>query len=137
MQHQTLIPGLDYADDMYLVSDSTDELEDMLLDMDESCSEMGLTISTRKTNITAVLPTPQADQQQHQPPRQRQWADDPFDVVEELKYLESTVASDCRLDKVTSAWIRKASKSFRSLSRVLWHQEINTGTKMTQFWDPP
>ena len=49
----------------------------------------------------AVLPTPQAGQQQHQPPRQvqLQGTDEPVDVVKELEYLVSTVASGCGLDK--------------------------------------
>ena len=71
MQHRTQIPDLDYADNMCLVSDSMNKLEELLMDMDESCSEMGLTISARKTMIMAVLPTPQAGQQ-HEQPRQVQ-----------------------------------------------------------------
>ena len=34
MRDQTLIPDLEYADDMCLLSNSTDELEEMLLDLD-------------------------------------------------------------------------------------------------------
>ena len=135
MHHRTQIPDLDYADDMCLVSDSMDKLEEMLMDMDESCSEMGLTISARKTKIMAVLPTPQAGQQQEQPRQvQLQRTDNTVDVVEEFEYLGSTVASDCGLDKEVSARIRKASSSFRSLSRVLWYQKkIKTETKMRMF----
>ena len=74
------------------------------MDMDESCSEMGLTISARKTKIMAVLPTPQAGQQHEQPRQvQLQRTDDTVDVVEEFEYLGSTVASDCGLDKEVSA----------------------------------
>ena len=96
MHHRTQIPDLDYADDMCLVSNSMDKLEEMSMDMDESCSEMGLTISARKTKIMAVLPTPQAGQQQEQPRQvQLQRTDDTVDVVEEFEYLGSTIASDC------------------------------------------
>ena len=101
MHHRTQIPHLDYADDMCLISDSMDKLEEMLIDMDES--ETGLTISARKTKIMAVLPTPQAGQQQEQPRQvQLQRTDDTVDVVEEFECLRSTVASDCRLDKEVS-----------------------------------
>ena len=54
MNCQILIPDLEYADDMCLISDSMDELEEMLQNLDESCNEMGLTISTRKMKIMAV-----------------------------------------------------------------------------------
>ena len=65
---------------------------------------------------------------------QLQRTDDTVDVVEEFEYLGSTVASDCGLDKEVSARIRKASSSFRSLSRVLWYQKkIKTETKMRMF----
>ena len=47
MHCQTLIPDLEYADDMCLISDSMDELEEMLQDLDESCNKMGLTISAQ------------------------------------------------------------------------------------------
>ena len=78
-----------------------------------------------------MLPTPQAGQQQHKPPRQVQLqrTDEPVDVVEEFEYLGSTAASDCRLDKEISA-----RNSLRNLSRVFWYQKkIKTGTKMRMF----
>ena len=64
MNCQILIPDLEYADDMCLISDSMDELEEMLRDLDKSCNEMGLTISTRKSKIMAVT------HNQKQSPRQ-------------------------------------------------------------------
>ena len=85
MRHRTQIPDLDYADDMCLVCDSMNKLEELLMDMDNSCSEMGLTISARKTKIMAVLPTPQAGQQHEQPRQvQLQRTDDTVDIVEEF-----------------------------------------------------
>ena len=52
-----MIQDLEYADDMLLISDNMDKLEMMLQDMHESCSEMGLTISTKKSKLMAVLPS--------------------------------------------------------------------------------
>ena len=43
-------------------------------------------------------------------------------VVEEFEYLGSTVTSTCTLDKEIDLRISKASRSFTSLSRVLWYQ---------------
>ena len=127
---QTLIPDLEYADDMCLISDSMDELEEMLSDLDESCNEMGLTISTRKTNLMAVA----QDQKQSSRQVQLQLADEPVDVVEEFEYLGSIVMSDCELDREINVQIRKASSSFRSLCRILWYQQkIKMSTKMRMF----
>ena len=102
-----LIPDLEYADDMCLISDSMDELEEMLQDLDESCNEMGLTISTQKTKIMTKA------QDQKQPPRevQLQLADEPVDVVEEFEYLRNIVMSNCELDREISVRIRKPSSS--------------------------
>ena len=129
MNCQTVISDLEYADDMCLISDSMDKLEEMLVELDESCNEMGLTISTRKTKIMAV-------EEQQQAPRQVQLrvADDPVNVVEEFEYLGSTVMADCGLDREINARIRKASNSFRCLSRILWYQQrIKIGTKLRMF----
>ena len=130
MNCQTLFPDLEYADDMCLISDSMDELEEMLQDLDESCNEMGLTISTRKTKIMAVA------QDQKQSPRQiqLQLAAETVDVVEEFEYLGSIVMSDCELDREINVRIRKASSSFRNLCRILWYQQkIKMSTKMRMF----
>ena len=126
MNCQTVISDLEYADDICLISDSMDKLEEMLVELDESCNEMGLTITTRKTKIMAV-------EEQQQAPRQVQLrvADDPVNVVEEFEYLGSTVMADCGLDREINARIRKASNSFRCLSRILWYQQrIKIGTKL-------
>ena len=119
MNCQTLIPDLEYADDMCLISGSMDKLEEMLQDLDESCNEIGLTINTRKTKIMAVA------QDQKPSPRQvqLQLADEHVDVVEEFEYFGSIVMSDCELDREINVRIRKASSSFRSLCGILWYQQ--------------
>ena len=47
MGDQLFLQDLEYADDMALVADSMDGLERFLKILDVSCTEMGLTISTR------------------------------------------------------------------------------------------
>ena len=131
MTCQTLIPDPEYADDMCLISVSMDELEEMLQDLDESCNEMGLTISARKTKIMAV-----GAEQQHEAPRevQLQRAGEPVGIVDEFEYLGSTVVTGCGLDTEISMRIRKASNSFRCLSRILWYQQkIKMRTKLRMF----
>ena len=104
---------LEYAYDMCLISDNMDELEMMLQDMNESCSEMGLTISTKKSNIMAVLPSLGADNPQQLPrPVQIQLLSDPVSVVSDFEYLGSIITSDCNMDKEIDSRISKASRCF-------------------------
>lgn len=79
---------LEYADDMCLISDSMDKLEMMLQDMNEACSKMGLTISTKKMKLMGfVLPSFGA----HQVPRLMQLLlmSDPVSVISDFKYFGS------------------------------------------------
>ena len=127
MNCQTLIP--DWSMQTCLVSHSADEPEEMLLEMDKSCNEMGLTISSQKTKIMAVT------QDQVIKPGQvhLQLVDEPVDIVEEFEYLGSIVTANCELDREVNARIRKASSNFRSLCRILWYQKIKMGTKLRMF----
>ena len=115
MREQFLIPDLEYADDMCLLSNSMDELEEMLLDLDQSCNQMGLSISARKTKILSIT----SNQQEFPRRVTLQSADEPVDVIEEFEYLGSVVTSSCELDREISTRIRKASDGFRSLCRTL------------------
>lgn len=65
--------------------------------MKVSCSEMGLTISSKKTKILAICPADRPSQ----PLRDvlLQLANDPVLVVEDFEYLGSTISADCSLDK--------------------------------------
>ena len=115
-----MIQDLEYADDMLLISDNMDELELMLQDMNEICSEMGLTISTNKSKIMAVLPSLGADNpQQLLRPVQIQLLSDPVSDFEDLR---SIITSDCDMDKEIDSRISKASRCFGSLCRMLWYR---------------
>ena len=54
MTERRFVQDLDYADDMCLVAASRDSLEGMLHSVDKACTDMGLTINTKKTKILAV-----------------------------------------------------------------------------------
>ena len=56
MRKQFLIPDLEYVDDMCLLSNSMDELEEMLLDLDQSCNQMGLSPSVPERLKFLALP---------------------------------------------------------------------------------
>ena len=85
---------LEYADDVALISDSMYALEEVIQAMEIGCSEMGLTISSKKTRILAVHPADKPSQ----PPGDvlLRPLDDSVSVVEEFKYLGSTIYTDCR-----------------------------------------
>ena len=116
---QFLIPDLEYADDMCLLSNSMDELEEMLLYLDQSFNQIGLSISAQKTKILSIT----SDQQESPRRVALQSADEPVDAIEEFEYFGSVVTSSCELDREISTRIRKASNSFRSLCRTLWYQK--------------
>ena len=110
MNECVMIQDLEYADDMLLISDNMEELEMMLQDTNESCSEMGLTISTKKSKIMAVLPSLGADNQQLPRPVQIQLLSDPVSVVSDFEDLRSIITADCDMDKEIDSQISKASR---------------------------
>ena len=57
MRSSVLVQDLEYADDRALVSDSMDALEEVLRALDAVCSGLGLSISSKKTKILAILPS--------------------------------------------------------------------------------
>ena len=76
------LQDLEYADNMALVSDSMDLLKVLMQAMEISCSEMGLTISSRKTQVLTIRPADRTSQ----PPSRLisillRPADDPISVV--------------------------------------------------------
>ena len=132
MSGSTLIQDLEYADDMALVSDSMDALEEILKCLDGACSNLGLTISSKKSKILAVLPPTSSSVQPRDVYLKRD--EEPVAVVEEFEYLGSIISQDCTLDREISMRINKASRTFGSLYRVLWcRKRVKTATKMRLF----
>ena len=97
MSRELPLHNFEQADDMALISDSMDMLEEVLRAMEVSCSEMGLTISSKKTKILAVHPASRPSIS----PRNvlLRPSDEPVSVVESFEYLGSTISADCSLDK--------------------------------------
>ena len=134
MRGSVLIQDLEYADDMALVSDSMDTLEEVLQSLNSVCSGVGLSISSKKTKILAVVlspspsPCPPLCLVSLKPEEQ------PIAVVEEFEYLGSTITKDCTLEREVNMRISKASRTFGLLYLVLWSRSnIKTSTKMRLF----
>ena len=117
MSQKRLVQDLKYADDLCLMAVSRVSLEGMLHSLHETSTEVGLSISTKKTKILAVPPQPP-----HQHPLSLSLDGEAVSVVEEFEYLGSTVTSTCSLDKEIDCQINKASRSVTSLSKILWYQ---------------
>ena len=73
----------EYADDMCLLSNSMDELEEMLLYLDQSCNQIGLSISAQKTKILSIT----SDQQESPRRVALQSADEPEKSLNTLEVL--------------------------------------------------
>ena len=90
---------------------------------------MGLTISTKKSKIMAVLPSLGAHYA-HQLPKPVPVLSDLLSVVSDFEYQGSIITSDCNMDKEIDSGISKSSRCFRSLCRMLWYQRrIKTTTQ--------
>ena len=124
---ETLVTGLEYADNMALLADNWTDLTTMLNSLVTICKKLGLTISCKKTKTLAVLTNPGA---QSPAPVQLVPRREPIEVVSHFQYLGSTVQNDCGMDAEVSSRICKASSAFHSLSCILWYQrKIQTSTK--------
>ena len=125
------VSDLEYADDMALISDSYESLSSLLKSLDSSCHHMGLTINYKKIKLLAVLPGADA----HSPCSISLHPDcDPIEVVSSFQYLGSYLSNNCSMDVEISTRITKASQSYGSLNRNLWHQrKIKSSTKLNIF----
>ena len=125
------VSDLEYADDMALISDCYESLSTLLESLDSSCHHMGLTINYKKTKLLAVLPGADAHPTS---PISLHPDCDPIEVVPSLQYFGSYLSNNCTLEVEISTRITKASQSYGSLSRILWHQrKIKSTTKLSIF----
>ena len=122
---------LEYTDDMAVICDSYESLSTLLESLDSSCHHMGLTINYKKTKLLAVLLG--ADTHPPSPIFLHPYCD-PIEVVPSFQYLGSYLCNNCTLYVEISTRISKASQSFGSLNRIIWHQrKIKSTTKLNIF----
>ena len=112
LQLETIITDLIYANDMVLVA--CDDLKAMLDTVADCCKGLGLSISCEKTKTMTTLPDyfPKPELvhlfSNNAPPH--------------FQYLGSIVQDDCGSALEVDSIICKASKTFQSLSHILWYQ---------------
>ena len=125
---ESVISDLEYADDMALVANFWGDLTAMLDSLAVHSKNLGLSISCNKTKLMAVLPSESHPQPE---PYSLVSGEPSVEVVSSFQYLGSIVQDDCSSSLEVDSRICKASKAFRSLSRILWYQrKIKTRTKL-------
>ena len=110
-----IICELLFADDCALVSQSLEQLQQMVNCFANACRDFGLTISTKKTEIV------------YQPPRNSQYQDltvyvhdTPVKTVSSFCYLGSTISEKASLDEEINVRFSKASEAYGKLEKRLW-----------------
>ena len=89
---------------------------------------MGLTVSTAKIKRLAILPSGQTEPAI---PLTLHPGEGDVLVVNTFAYLGCPVEKNCSVDAEVDSCIKKASRAFSSLSRVLWYQKrICASTKI-------
>ena len=111
-----------FADDAALAAHSEEALQRLITCFADACTEFGLTISLRKTNIMAqnVRTAPEIVIGDHT-----------LDVVDRFTYLGSIISSDLSLDADLNSRIGKASTAMSRLTKRVWENKmLTTNTKI-------
>ena len=120
----TLLREFQYADECALIADSEEALQESIDSFADAASSFGLSINCKKTEVLAL---------------QNSAVRNPLSVngihlenVHSFKYLGSTVAYDCRLDKELDCIIQWAKTYFGRLwDRLCSSHDISNKTKLS------
>lgn len=119
---QILIREMLFADDAALASHTEEALQRLMDRFTDACQEFGLTISLKKTNISA-------QDASHAPSISIN--DYTFEVTEDFTYLGSTISSSLSLDTEINRRIGKAAATMAKLSKRVWeNNKLTENTKM-------
>ena len=121
---EALIRDMLFTDDAAVTTLTQQELQALIDSFSQSCKELGLTISLKRTNVlgqdTIGLPAITID-------------DYELDVVEQFTYLGSTITENLSLDTEIDKRIGKAAKLARLTSRVWTNPKLTVKTKMVVY----
>jgi hypothetical protein len=116
-----------FADDCALVASTHDEMQKSVNLFEKACTDFGLTISTKKTEVLHQ-PAPGDHTHQHPVIKVNQ---QPLNSVERFTYLGSTLSRDASIDDEVNSRIAKASAAFGRLRSTVWQRAgIKTQTKL-------
>jgi len=117
-----LIRDMLFADDAALTAQSEEALQRLITSFSSACSDFGLTISLKKTNIMGqdVSHMPHIHINNHS-----------LDVVDVFTYLGSKISNNLSLDADLNQRIGRASTAMSRLSKRAWENDMLTiNTKM-------
>lgn len=119
---KVLIREMLYADDAALTAHTEAALQRLITLFAEACTEFGLTISLKKTNIMGqdVSTAPKITIGEHT-----------LEVVDKFTYLGSTISSNLSLDAGLNLRIGKSASTMARLTKRVWDNPMLTlNTKM-------
>ncbi|RJG15198.1 hypothetical protein D4A39_16670, partial [Alcanivorax profundi] len=119
---KVLIREMLFADDAALTAHTEAALQRLITLFAEACTEFGLTISLKKTNIMG---------QDVSTPPTIIIGDHTLEVVDKFSYLGSTISSNLSLDAELNVRIGKAASAMARLAKRVWDNPMLTlNTKM-------
>ena len=118
--NELFLNNMAYANNMVLIAYYKGDLEEMLRSLDCTCSLMGLTVSTAKTKVLAILPSGQTEPTI---PLTLHPGEGDILVVDTFAYLGCHVEKNCSIEAEVNSHIEKASRAFSLLNKVLWYKK--------------
>ena len=117
-----LIREMLFADDAALTSHTEEGLQQLISQFAGACSEFGLTISTKKTNVMG---------QEVAAPPSISINNEVLEVTNNFTYLGSTIADNLSLDREIDKRIAKATGVMAKLSKRVWeNSQLTLNTKL-------
>ena len=115
------LEDLNFADDLALLSHTSDHMQEKTSRLNESAQQIGLRISRRKSEVmTLNINNPQGIKV----------GEEELPTTEEFTYLGSTVRNDGGAGKDIKNRLSKARHAFKTLSKVWKSQHIGLRTKL-------
>ena len=123
--HKVLVREMLFADDAAIKAQTGAALQELINCFAQACSQFGLTISIKKTNILGqdVSSAPSIS-----------IGDCTLDVVEDFTYLGSNISSNLSLDTELNMRIGKASAAMARLTKRVWENTMLTIKSKTQVY---
>ena len=122
---KVLVRDMLFADDAAITAHTETALQELINCFAHTCSQFGLTISIKKTNILGqdVSFAPSIS-----------IGDCTLDVVEDFTYLGSNISSNLSLDTELNMRIGKASAAMTRLTKRVWENTMLTIKTKTQVY---